>query len=270
MKNTIPSFIPTECPWRDTLYWYQSLPSTNTRAKELAEQGAPHGTAILAGHQTQGRGRMGRSFHSPENRGIYMSVILRPDCSPAQLMHLTCGVGVAICDAVYSATGFCPKIKWINDLVAKQRKLGGILTELSVNPKTQMVDYAIIGVGINCSQSKTDFPEELQDIAISLKEVTGKTPSLPLLAGAMVTALWKMDKQLLCEKNAIMSRYRKRCITLGKEVLLLRADSKQYGTAIDIDNDGQLLVRFENGKTEYVNSGEVSCRGMYGYLPKEN
>ena len=213
---------------------------------------------------------MGRRFHSPENSGIYMSLILRPNCSPTQLMHLTCAVGVAMCDAVYSATGFCPHIKWINDLVAKQKKLGGILTELSLNPKTQLVDYAIVGIGINCSQDKNDFPEELQTIAISLKEATGKTPSFPQLAGAMVTALWKMEEQLLCEKTAIMARYRQRCITLGKDVVLLRNDAKQYGTALDVDDNGQLLVRFEDGKTESVHSGEVSCRGIYGYLPQEN
>lgn len=270
MKNTITSFISTECPWRDTLYWYPTTDSTNTRAKKLAENGAPHGTVVIAGHQTQGRGRMGRSFHSPESGGIYMSVILRPNCTPTKLMHLTCAVAVAMCDAVASATGFRPGVKWINDLVANQKKLGGVLTELSVNPKTHLVDYAVVGIGINCSQEQKDFPEELQEIAISLKTAAGANPSIPHLAAAMVKALWEMDKLLLCQKDAIMSRYRQDCITFGKEVVLLRADTQQYGTALDIDDDGQLLVQFQDGRTEYVNSGEVSCRGTYGYLPQEN
>lgn len=270
MKNTITSFIPTECPWRDTLYWYPTTDSTNSQAKALAEKGAPQGTVVIAGHQTQGRGRLCRQFHSPKGGGIYLSVILRPNCAPTELMHLTCAVAVAICDAVLSATGFCPQIKWINDLLAHQMKLGGILTELSVNPKTHLVDYAIIGVGINCFQNQTDFPKELQEIAISLKTATGNAPSLPLLAGQMVNALWEMDKKLFSDKDAIMTRYRENCITLGKDVVLFRGDGKQYGTALDMDNDGQLLVQFQDGKTEFVNSGEVSCRGMYGYVPEEN
>ncbi len=260
MKSQIIASIPTECPWRDTLYWYPTTDSTNTQMKKLAQAGAPHGTVVIAGHQSQGRGRMGRFFHSPQDRGIYMSVLLRPACPPAQLMHLTCAVGVSMCDAIESVSGFRPQIKWINDLVAKGKKLGGILTELSISPKTSLVDYAIVGIGINCFQKSEDFPAELQNIAISLQSATEKPPSLPRLAGAMVSALWEMDKNLLSQKKALMDRYRKDCETLGKEVVLLRNEQKCYGTALDIDNDGQLLVRFQNGQAQWVNSGEVSCR----------
>ena len=260
MKSQIIASIPTECPWRDTLYWYPTTDSTNTQTKKLAEGGAPHGTVVIAAHQTQGRGRMGRSFHSPKNGGIYLSVLLRPACPPAQLMHLTCAVGVSMCDAVESVAGFRPQIKWINDLIAKNKKLGGILTELSINPKTGLVDYAIVGIGINCLQKAEDFPPQLQDIAISLATATENAPSLPQMAGAMVSALWKMDKNLLSQKTALMARYRKDCETIGKDVVLLRNDEKRYGTALDVDNDGQLLVRFQNGQEQWVNSGEVSCR----------
>ena len=130
MKEQIQSLLHTECPWRDTLYWYPVTDSTNTQAKLLAKQGAVHGTVLIAGRQTRGRGRMGRDFHSPADSGLYLSVILRPNCKPEQMMHLTCVAAVAACRAVYQVSGLTPGIKWINDLVLQNKKLGGILTEL--------------------------------------------------------------------------------------------------------------------------------------------
>ena len=140
---------------------------------------------------------------------------------------------------------------------AEGKKLGGILTELSINPKTGLVDYAIIGIGINCLQEQGDFPEEIRDIAISLKTATGKAPSLPKIAAAMVEALWKMD---ITQKKQHMDRYREICITIGQEINLIRGEEIRQGTALDISDDGLLLVRFPDGKEEWVSSGEVSCR----------
>ena len=144
------------------IHYFDTIDSTNTRARELARQGASHGTVLIADHQTSGRGRRGRSFHSPAGSGIYMSVILRPNCSPQELMHLTCAVAVAACDAVETTAGIRPGIKWINDLILQNRKLGGILTEMSVDAKTGMVEYAVIGIGINCSQTPNDFPADIR------------------------------------------------------------------------------------------------------------
>lgn len=258
--------IPAECPWRDTLHWYDSIDSTNTRAKEMAASGAPHGTVLIADRQTGGRGRLGRSFHSPAGMGIYISVLLRPQCNTEQLMHLTCATAVAMCSAVEAVTGYCPGIKWTNDLVAEGKKLGGILTELSADPRTGMVQSAVIGIGINCSNTHEDFPPELQYVATSLETVAGKAVRRDYLAAAMVSALWKMDAELFTEKSAIMQRYRENCITLGRDIVLLQAEERRYGTAIDIDSNGGLVVRFEGGSVETVNSGEVSVRGMYGYV----
>ncbi len=263
MKTQIISHLPTECPWRDTLYWYDTIDSTNTQAKALAKRGAPHGAVLMAKQQTAGRGRMGRSFHSPAADGLYLSVILRPNCPPEQLMHLTCAVAVAVCDGIEKVTGFRPGIKWINDLVAGKRKLGGILTELSIDPTTQLVDFAVVGIGINCFQKPSAFPPELREIAISLQTHTGKAPDLPRLSGAIIVELWNMDKILLSQKEQIMLRYKNDCITLGQDVILLRGSEKRSGTALDLDSDGQLIVRFADGKVEAVNSGEVSCRGLY-------
>ena len=151
MKQKILSYLPGDHPWQNYLKYYDCLPSTNNTAKELAIAGAPEGTVVIAGRQTAGRGRLGRSFHAPEHLGLYFSVILRPNCKPEDLMHLTCCVGVAMCNAVEKAAGIRPQIKWINDLIVNRRKLGGILTELSVGADGY-VEYAIVGIGINCCQ----------------------------------------------------------------------------------------------------------------------
>ena len=266
MKELIISNMRESCPWQDSLLWFDSIDSTNTRAKELATQGAPHGTVLIADHQTGGRGRRGRSFHSPAGTGIYMSAILRPDCKPDQLMHLTCAVAVAMCDAVEKSCYIRPGIKWTNDLVWNTRKLGGILTELGLTPNGN-VDYAIIGIGINCCQREFDFPEEIRSIATSLHTVTGNDIDRSRVAAAMVDALYRMDQDLLTRQEHIINRYRADCITLGKEISLIKADQViRHGKALSIDETGALIVSFEDGTTEIVNSGEVSVRGMYGYV----
>ena len=266
MKNQILSHFTTACPWRDTLYWYDTIDSTNTKAKALAKEGAPHGTVLIAGHQSGGRGRLGRSFSSPMGMGVYLSVILRPNCPGEDLMHLTCAAAVAMCNAVEKAAGFRPGIKWTNDLLYGKRKLGGILTELCPNPSTGRIDAAIVGIGINCCQTEADFPPEIRDMAISLSAATGKPVSPAHLAGAMIESLVDMDRALLVKKEDILENYRKDCITLGQDIVLVRGDETAYGTAVDLDAEGGLIVRFRDGSVKTVTSGEVSIRGMYGYL----
>ena len=265
MKEQILSQISTECPWRDTLYWYDTIDSTNTQAKELAKDGAPAGTVLIAGNQTGGRGRLGRSFTSPAGMGVYLSVILRPGCKAEQLMHLTCAAAVAACEAVEKASGITPGVKWINDLVCGKEKLGGILTEMSVN-SDGFVDWAVVGIGINCLQKKTDFPPELQDMATSLLLQTEKACPPALLAARLTESLYEMDKLLLSQKQQLMDIYRQNCMTLGKRILMVRGEESSYGEALDLDEDGGLLVRFSDGTEKVVNSGEISIRGMYGYV----
>jgi len=262
MVNSISSHLPGDFPWQ--VHWFSSIDSTNTQAKRMAREGAPQGTVLIAGHQSGGRGRMGRSFSSPAGSGLYLSVILRPGCAATELMHLTCAAGVAACDAVESTCGMRPGIKWINDLVIKDRKLGGILTEMSVDAKTGLVEYAVIGIGINCLQAPEDFPAELQSMAISLK-AAGCVPDMGLLAANLIHALYKMSLQLQ-DHLSTMAAYRRDCITLGREVVVLKGGEKQYGTALDVDAEGALIVRFQDGSSSAVNSGEVSVRGMYGYV----
>ena len=264
MKEQILSKLSAECPWRDTLHWYPDIDSTNTQAKLLAKAGASHGTVLIAGHQTGGRGRMGRTFQSPDGQGVYLSVILRPNCMPAQLMHLTCAAGVAMMQAVEAVSGIRPQMKWINDLVVDCKKLGGILTEMSVDKG--LVDYAVVGIGINCLQQPEDFPPEIAGLATSLSLAAGHPITPAKLAAAMVEALWEMDRTLFSEKAQLMAEYKENCITLGKEIQVIRQEQIRRGKALDLDAEGGLLVQYEDGSTETVSSGEVSVRGMYGYL----
>lgn len=263
MKTQILSALSAH-PWAAQIHWYDTIDSTNTEAKRLAAKGAPHGTVCIADHQSGGRGRMGRSFHSPGGNGLYLSVLLRPGCSAGELMHLTCATAVAACDAVEKATGLRPGIKWTNDMVVGSKKLGGILTELSLG-KDGKVDHAIIGIGINCTQSATDFPQEIASIATSLSLCTGQATNRAAVAAALIEALFEMSAQLH-HRAALLERYRKNCITLGQEISLVRGEEVRHGNALDIDEQGALLVQFPDGHTEAVNSGEVSVRGMYGYV----
>ena len=265
MKSQIDSLLSPCYPWAKHFHYFPSIGSTNDHIRELAKAGAPEGTVVMADHQTGGHGRRGRSFHSPEGVGVYLSILLRPTCLPAELMHLTCAVAVAMCDAVEKSAGFRPGIKWTNDLVHGKRKLGGILTELGFTSQGKL-DYAIIGVGINCGQQQTDFPEEIREIAGSLTMVTGKQIQRPQVAAAMMEALYAMSQQLLTGKEATLARYRDDCITLNRDVMLVRGEEIRYGHAVDVDGEGALVVRFTDGSTEPVNSGEISVRGMYGYV----
>jgi BirA family biotin operon repressor/biotin-[acetyl-CoA-carboxylase] ligase len=264
--DKILGFLPQNHPWSNSILCFDTIDSTNTHAKVLAAAGAPHGTVVLSNHQTAGRGRLGRSFHSPSGCGIYLSVILRPNCPPAQLMHLTCAAGCAMCDAVEEAAAIRPGIKWINDLIWDNKKLGGILAELSIHAKTGLVDYAVVGIGINCTQKTEDFPPEIQKIATSLGMITGNPVDRSRLAAAMIRSLSRMSDRLLTDKHTVMNRYRSDCVTLGKEVAVHRFEEIRYGTAVDVDYDGALVVQFADGHREAVSAGEVSVRGMYGYV----
>ncbi len=265
MKNEILSSLPGDHPWQNTLMCYDSISSTNDLAKEMAKNGAPEGTVIVSTAQTAGRGRLGRSFHAPAGLGLYFSVILRPDCPPEKLLHLTCAAAVAACNAVAACTGSRPKIKWTNDLVIGKKKLGGILTELSVS-QAGMVDWAVIGIGINCLHRREDFPPELQSIATSLLLSQNQAVSPGCLAAYLIQALYEMRRELFRQKDAILQSYRQDCMTVGHSIVLLRGESRRYGTALDIDRNGGLVVRFDDGTVETVQSGEISVRGLYGYV----
>ena len=248
-------------PWAELLQVHEVLDSTNTYAKELARQGVPEGTVVIAQSQTGGRGRLGRSFHSPHS-GLYLSLILRPNCPADELMHLTCAVAVAACDAVEQTCGLRPGIKWINDLLMDGKKLGGILTEL-IFDGDGTVSAAVIGIGINCHS--VVFPKELQNLACCLSEFTDRTDSC-LLAANLILNLSSMNQQLFSHRERIMECYRQNCVTLGKQVRVISPTGVETGVAQRLNNDGSLTVLFDNGQRQNVNSGEVSVRGFWDYI----
>jgi len=253
--------------WANHIQVFSQLESTNTVLKAMGRQGAPEGTILIADRQTGGRGRLGRTFLSPGGVGIYFSVLLRPNCPPAQLMHLTCAAAVAMCNAVENASGIRPGVKWINDLVLNHKKLGGILTELNFDPETKNVDFAVVGIGINCLQNAGDFDPAIQDMATSLQMVSGKSIDRNLLASEMIQAMACLSSRLQTDKAKIMSQYRRDCITLGKEVQVIRSKEIRSALATDVDEDGALIVQYhDDGSVCPVSSGEVSVRGMYGYV----
>ena len=256
MKEHVLSHLPKAFPWRENIHYFDCIDSTNTRAKKLAAAGCPNGTVLIADTQTGGRGRMGRSFLSPKGTGFYLSVVLRPRCTGEQLMHLTCAVGVAVCDGIEAICGVRPRIKWINDLILGNKKLGGILTELSLD-SLGSVSYAVIGIGINVGAT----PDGVNEIATSLQEAGFIVDRVKLIA----EILQKLE-HLSVTDISVMEQYRKDCLTLGQQVCVLKSDGTSYGVALDVDDQGGLLVRDQNGNLQTVNSGEVSIRGMYGYV----
>ena len=255
-----------DSPWRDRVRVLDTVESTNNLCKTLAAQGAPDGTVILADHQTGGRGRMGRSFFSPPGMGVYLSVILRPDTAPQNLLHLTCAFAAAMCDAVERACGLRPEIKWTNDLIHGGRKLSGILTELSIEAESGRVQYAVLGIGVNCGQKPGDFPPEVADKAGSLSMAVGGPVDRNRLAAEMIRSSEELSRTLLTEKACWMEKYRRDCMTIGKDVEVLRFDAMEKGRALDVDENGGLVVRYPDGREETVSSGEVSVRGLYGYV----
>lgn len=252
--------------WQDNILVFEEVGSTNNLAKEMASQGAPEGTVLVADRQSAGRGRLGRSFLSPGDVGVYFSLILRPDCLPTELMHLTCAVAVAMCEAVEAAFGFRPGIKWTNDLVVGRKKLGGILTELGLDPKTGRVSYAVLGVGINCRQEEADFDPSIRDMACSAAMVCGQDVDRNRLIAEMIRTCGEMSQFLLTNRAEMLRQYRTDCVTLGKTVSVVRGEEVFHAEALSVDEEGGLVIRRENGDVQTVTSGEVSVRGFYGYI----
>lgn len=234
----------------------REVDSTNLRIRELASHGAAEGTLLFAAAQTAGRGRMGRSFLSP-NGGLYASMLLHASDPPARDLTLTPGVAVAVSRAIARVSGVACGIKWPNDLILQKKKLCGILVEsFTVGSRRELV----IGIGINVNTEQ--FPPALVT-AISLFQATGARYALEPLARALgeeldaYIAAWRAD----C--TCVLPDYRRLCLNLGRTV---RLSDGRIGTAVDVDADFRLLVRFPDSREEAVSYGEVSVRGLYGYV----
>ena len=181
------------CPWPINVL--PTVDSTNTYAKAQAALGAPHGSVYVTGRQTGGRGRRGRTFVSPPG-GVYLSVLLRPQREAAELLWLTAAVAVAIRRAIRDCCPADVGIKWTNDLVIGKRKVCGILTELAAEADSGMLEYAVVGIGVNCNTDTAALPEPARDVAVSLREAVGTAVDPNALAAAMVRRLQELDTQL--------------------------------------------------------------------------
>ena len=246
----------------DRLIVLPEVDSTNTYLKQLAANGAPDETAVLSSRQTAGRGRRGRSFLS-EPGGLYLSYLIRPHESAQELLHLTALAGLCVCNAVWQVTGMQPSIKWPNDPVLNGKKLCGSLTELSVSLETQEPEYVVIGIGINCNQ--TQFPQEL-DMATSLRIEAGRPADVNAIAAALLLELSRMRREFLSRKSDWIAAFSQNCLTVGKDIQILRAGTVRQAKATGIGPDAELLVEYPDGASGSVSSGEVSVRGLYGYV----
>ena len=231
------------------------IDSTNTRAKELAAQGAPHGMLVCARSQTGGRGRFGRKFHSPQTGGIYISIILRPQLPAERAVMTTSMAAVAAAQAVEKQAALDVKIKWVNDLYAGGKKICGILCEAGMDSASGQLDYMVVGIGVNTSPA--EFPEELKEIATSVGNVCGHDISKNRLIADICNRMEELLPQLV--DGSFMEENKRRSNVIGKNILVLRGGESFPARAIDIDDEGSLVVETEDG-IQTVRSGEVSIR----------
>ena len=233
------------------IIYRETVGSTNTELKALAEQGSPEGTVLIAGEQTAGKGRRGRSFCSPKDTGLYMSVLFRPDFSAEKALFITTCAAVAVAEAVDEITGGEAKIKWVNDVYLNNKKVCGILTEASVDFEGGGLNYAICGIGVNFSGEA--LPEELKEIAGG---IGGDPKALkPKLAAEILSRFFRYYERL--EALDFLPEYRRRSLLTGKTVSFTR-DGEQYkALVLGIDEKARLMVRLENGEELALSSGEV-------------
>ena len=238
------------------LYVFPELDSTNRYLKELAENNAPEWTVVVADSQSKGRGRLGRSFFSPEGTGIYMSVLLKPEIALEKSVRITSMAAVAVAEAIEKVSGVRAQIKWVNDIYLNKKKACGILVEAGIDAMACKLNYAVLGIGINVGAM--EFPEELQDIATSVSNESGLTVSREELIAEVLKSLQKWYPSI--HDGSFLMESKRRSVLLEKEIRVHNHDGSFYeATAVDLDDMGHLVIERE-GQTELLNSGEVSVR----------
>ncbi len=244
-----------------------TVDSTNLHANRLVLDGAENGTVVISEHQSKGAGRLGRSFDSQHGKGIYMSMIIQPNCGVEQLSILTSCVGLAVCYVIEMLTDLNVSIKWPNDIIYGTKKLCGILTRLVTDAETGQVSHAIIGIGINVLQEA--FPDDISDKAISLLMATDTQFLRAQICGELISQLNRIfieENWLSHPPQNLLTELKAHSCTIGKEVEVISIkDGTKRGIATDISATGGLVVDFGHGCEEVI-SGEVSVRGILGYI----
>lgn len=243
---------------------FQRTDSTNTQARKQGEEGGAHGTLIVADSQDAGKGRRGRFWESPDTGNIYMSLLLRPDTTPSKAPMLTLVMAQSVAEAVRQVTSLGAKIKWPNDIVVNGKKVCGILTEMSTGDDG--IRYVVIGVGINVENQ--EFPEELQKMATSLYLESGKHWSRAELIAPILERFEENYRKFMerGDLSCIRKDYNDLLINANRQVRVLEPGHEYEGRALGISSTGELIVKRDDGREEVVFAGEVSVRGIYGYV----
>jgi BirA family biotin operon repressor/biotin-[acetyl-CoA-carboxylase] ligase len=241
---------------------WASIDSTNNRALELARQGASEGVIVGARQQTAGKGRLGRTWISPPDAGLYISFVLRPPLQPADSRLMSFVAGVAVMRSVQTLHGFTVGLKWVNDIVYGARKLGGILCEMVPGGENPAL---VVGIGINVRRPHGEVPEELAAVATNLEEVTNQPVDPNRLAVQLALEL-EMAYELLLQgrSDEVLKYWRRYSVTLGKQIRAQTGNRTFEGTATDIAEDGALLVMLDTGETVTLHAGDVSIRNADG------
>lgn len=232
---------------------HKILDSTNTYAKKITLDGAEHGTIIIANEQTAGKGRFGRSFFSPANTGIYLSILFRPKKNIADTSLITIAAAVAVCKTIETLTDSNPQIKWVNDIFLDGKKICGILTEAVSDFESGIVESVIVGIGINIKTTKGQFPKELKETAGSL--FPNNIYRNQIIA-KIINNLFELYTKL--SDKELIKKYKGYSLILDKEITYHKGDKKCIAKAIDINNNGNLVVADKTGQIHIIESGEVT------------
>ncbi len=247
-----------------TIIHFDSLESTNITAKELALDAA-HGTVVISEEQTNGKGRLGRNFVSPKGKGVWMSIIMKPCIDPMKVSLLT-QIAAAAVNMALSDINIESLIKWPNDIIINNKKVCGILTEMSC--ELTMVNFVVLGIGINVNVDASDFGEDISKIATSLKLEVGMEIDRKKLVARILNNLENLYDDYI-EREDIkksISICREKSILIGKEIRVIRKGIEINARALELKEDGSLVVEYEDGKHEALISGEVSIRGKKSYV----
>jgi BirA family biotin operon repressor/biotin-[acetyl-CoA-carboxylase] ligase len=256
LMHEISDGLGTRVLGRTQVHHFRQMDSTNLRARELAEQGAPEGTLIIAEHQTHGRGRRQRSWFSPLQQGIYASLILRPSIAPTEAPRMTLLAGVAVADMLRELTPLSAKIKWPNDILVRHKKIAGILTEVSTG--MDAVDYMVVGLGLNVNIPAGDFPEEIRPQATSILAETDTPFSRSLLLRRYLEH-FENYYDALHERgfDVVLHRWRELSDMLGRRIEVDMLGRRHTGEVTEIDENGSLILRDEGGRSIRIFSGDV-------------